>query len=101
MSDCKQYYDTKPNWSTVCCPPVAALSAIVLVVAAGGVIIIWSVDVLQDLTLSTNFAVAALVGPAVLICPVIVVVYTPATVGTDQATIIVDAEKVINEVLCP
>ena len=68
-------------------------------VAVVGVIVTVSVDVAHDVTVSTNVVVTALDKPALLICPVTVIVYTPATVGANHAMILVDASNVINAVL--
>jgi hypothetical protein len=82
-------------------PLVAAFNIICTSVVLLGVITIVSIDVKQEYTVSTNVVVTAFAAPALVICPVTVVVYTPASVGAVQATTLVAVLKVINDVLWP
>jgi hypothetical protein len=74
MSDYEHAYDTCVNYGTVYDPLVAAFNDIVTGVVLLGVIAIVSIDVKHEYTVSTNVVVTAFAAPALVICPVTVVV---------------------------
>lgn len=63
-----------------------------------GMIWIFSVDYRQEITVSTNKVYTELLAPLLPICPEIVVVYTPATVGVEYVIVRIVASNVINAV---
>ena len=101
MSDAVHTVLLYANSNTVCYPLVADASCIVTCVVALAVTVIASVDVKHVITVSTNVVASECAPAAFVIVPVIVVVYTPATVGVVHDISIVNKLNVINEVLWP
>jgi hypothetical protein len=67
ISDCKHATDVYVNYATVYEPPVAVFRVVVTGVVVLGVIVIVSIDVEHEYTVSKNVVAAALVAPKLLI----------------------------------